>query len=60
LYDEIENELKFRSYFNIHKIDDNRKEKRITTSSSMKEHEQNKFLNNWREFVASSSFNCVA
>jgi hypothetical protein len=42
LHDEIENESKFRSYFDIHKIDDNNKKKRITTSSSMKrnEHEQ--------------------
>jgi hypothetical protein len=40
LHDEIENELKFESYFDIHKIDVNREEKRITTSSSMKKHEQ--------------------
>jgi hypothetical protein len=39
LHDEIENESKFKSYFDIHKVDVNRKEKRITTSSSMKEHE---------------------
>ncbi len=38
LHDEIENESKFESYFNIHKIDVNRKKKRITTSSSMKKH----------------------
>ncbi len=40
LHDEIENESKFESYIDIHKSDVNRKEKRITTSSSMKEHEQ--------------------
>jgi hypothetical protein len=39
LHDEIENELKFKSYLDIHKADNNRKKKRITTSSSMKEHE---------------------
>jgi hypothetical protein len=39
LHDEIENESKFRSYFDFHKIDDNRKKKRITTSQNMKKHE---------------------
>jgi hypothetical protein len=39
LHDEIENESKFESYFDIYKININRKKKRITTSSSMKKHE---------------------
>ncbi len=39
LHDEIENDSKFKSHFDIHKIDDNREKKRITTSSSLKKHE---------------------
>jgi hypothetical protein len=60
LHDEIENESKFKSYLDIHKADDNRRKKRITTSSRWKSISTNKLLNNWRELVASSSFNCIA
>ncbi len=39
LHDKIENELKFKSYFNIYKVDDNRRKEQISTSSNMKKHE---------------------
>ncbi len=58
LHDEIENKSKLESHFNIHETDINCKKNESRKCRAWKNISSDKFIDNWRDFVASSSFNC--
>jgi hypothetical protein len=60
LHDEIENESKFNHISIFTKLMTIVKRNKLRRRRAWKKMSTNKFLNNWRELVASSSFNCIA